>query len=455
MLADDLVARLEAKTGAKIGDVVPRGGGGASRQGAEVTLTWPDGRTQRCYLAYDSRAGDPRRLPFFTREVAVLAALSGPWANRRVKAPRLVAHDTEALALLTELVPGHDAYDKIEDVDERDAIVRDFIAQLADLHAIDIAAHPLDGFGDPGIPVRERMHANIAQWRADNLNRAPDPVLQLAYNWLDDNLPEDDGPATLVHGDTGVGNFMMDDGKVTALLDWELTHYGDPMEDLAQIWVRMLFQPFAPPAEIFRLYEEASGRPVDVERVKYLRLYFQLSFTTNSQALLSDPDAPEPAALGTTLLFATTHMRVIVEQMAELSGTALTEPAIPDVPPGEAERTYDIVLRDLKDIIVPRIEDQQASAKAKALARTVKWWKGRDRYGAAFREAELAELEAALGERSVSLVEGRAALARRIADRSIAFEDALALCHSRVMRDTETMGDALGRYRTTYFPPLD
>lgn len=455
MLADDLVARLEEKTGAKIGGIVPRGGGGASRKGAEVTLTWPDGRTQRCYLAYDSRASDPRRLPFFEREVAVLAALSGPLADRRVTAPRLVAHDTEALALLTELVPGHDAFHRIEDADERAAIVRDFIAQLADLHAIDIAAHPLAGFGDPGVSVRERMRANIERWRGDNLDRAPDPVLQLAYNWLEDNLPEDDGPAALVHGDAGVGNFMMDQGKVTALLDWELTHYGDPMEDLAQIWVRMLFQPFAPPAEIFRLYEQASGRPVDIERIKYLRLYFQLSFTTNSQALLSDPEAPEPAALGTTLLFATTHMRVIVEQMAELSGAALPAPNVPDAPRGEAERTYDIVLNDLKNVIVPRIADQEASAKAKALARTVKWWKGRDRYGAVFREAELAELESLLGARPSSLVEGRAEFARRIAARDVAFEEALALCHSRVMRDNETMGDALGRYRTTYFPPLD
>lgn len=455
MLADDLVTRLETATGATIGNVVPRGGGGASRQGAEVTLSWPNGREKRCYLAYDSRAGDPRRLAFFEREVSVLAALSGTLANRLVTAPRLVAHDTEALALLTELVPGHDAFHRIEDMADRKVIVRDFVAQLADLHAIDIMEQPLDGFGDPRIPTHERMRANIRNWRRDNLERAPDPVLQLAYNWLEDNLPEDSGPSTLVHGDAGVGNFMMDEGKVTALLDWELSHYGDPMEDLAQIWVRMLFQPFAPPAEIFRLYEEASGRPVDIERIKYLRLYFQLSFTTNSQALLSDPEAPEPAALGTTLLFATTHMRVIVEQMAELSGTSLPVPSIPDAPPGDAERSYDIILKDLKDIIVPRIADQEASAKAKALARTVKWWKGRDRYGAAFRAAELAEHEDLLGLRPASLAEGRAKFARRIADRAVGFADALMLCHSRVMRDTETMGDALGRYRTTYFPPLD
>ncbi len=128
---------------------------------------------------------------------------------------------------------------------------------------------------------------------------------------------------------------------------------------------------------------------------------------------------------------------------------------LPDAPESEAERTYDIILRDLKDIIVPRIADQEASAKAKAMARTVKWWKGRDRYGAIYTEAELDELEALLGQRPASMIEGRREFARMIAKREVDFDRALQLCHARVMRDTAIMGDALGRFRTTYFPPLD
>lgn len=455
MLPEDLVSRLEAETGAAIGDIVPRGGGGASRQGAELTLTWPDGKTKRCYLAHDTRAGDPRREPYYRREIAILSALSGLLSGRGISAPPLIASDPPTLGLLTELVPGHVAFHEIESEAERDAIVRDFLSQLIELHKVDIAAHPLEGFGDPAVSVRDRALEKIRSWREDNLARAPDPVLQLAYNWLEDNFPEGDRPCSIVHGDAGPGNFLMEDGKVTAMLDWELTHYGDPLEDLAQIWVRMLFQPFVPPVDLFRLYEELGGGPVDIDRVRYYRLFFQLSFTTNSQAILNDPDAPEPAAFGTSLLFATTHMRVIAEQMAELSGIELAPPVLPDAPESEAERTYDIILRDLKDIIVPRIADQEASAKAKAMARTVKWWKGRDRYGAIYTEAELDELEALLGQRPASMIEGRREFARMIAKREVDFDRALQLCHARVMRDTAIMGDALGRFRTTYFPPLD
>ena len=73
----DLRAAIERKTAAVIVGERARGGGGASRQGAEVLLRDSRGGEQACYLAWDTRAGDPARRPFFERETAVLAALSG------------------------------------------------------------------------------------------------------------------------------------------------------------------------------------------------------------------------------------------------------------------------------------------------------------------------------------------------------------------------------------------
>jgi len=53
LLPDGLGARVEQETGARITAVRPRGGGGASREGAELTLAWPDGRVLECYMNYD------------------------------------------------------------------------------------------------------------------------------------------------------------------------------------------------------------------------------------------------------------------------------------------------------------------------------------------------------------------------------------------------------------------
>src|SRR3546814_12125836 len=60
-----------------------------------------------------------------------------------------------------------------------------------------------------------------------------DPLVSRALEWLRANVPADDGPVVLVQGDTGPGNFLSEEGKVTGVIDWELAHLGDPMEDIA------------------------------------------------------------------------------------------------------------------------------------------------------------------------------------------------------------------------------
>jgi aminoglycoside phosphotransferase (APT) family kinase protein len=55
--------------------------------------------------------------------------------------------------------------------------------------------------------------------------------------WLDANAPVSDR-ITVVHGDYRVGNFLRQGGRITAILDWELVHLGDPHEDLAWAGLR-------------------------------------------------------------------------------------------------------------------------------------------------------------------------------------------------------------------------
>lgn len=100
----DLRASIERRTGAVIAGERARGGGGASRQGAEVVLRDADGAERKAYLAWDARAGDPQRLPFFERETAVLAALSGPFADSGVKVALLLASEPAHLALCSQFV---------------------------------------------------------------------------------------------------------------------------------------------------------------------------------------------------------------------------------------------------------------------------------------------------------------------------------------------------------------
>ncbi|NPU10642.1 phosphotransferase family protein [Bradyrhizobium sp. 83002] len=104
----------------------------------------------------------------------------------------------------------------------------------------------------------------------------PRPVFDLALRWLAQNDPGPSAEVSLVHGDFRNGNLIIGTDGVLAVLDWELAHLGDPMEDLGWICVNSwrfgeIDKPvggFGPREELFAGYE-AAGRKVDADRVKF------------------------------------------------------------------------------------------------------------------------------------------------------------------------------------------
>jgi aminoglycoside phosphotransferase (APT) family kinase protein len=104
----------------------------------------------------------------------------------------------------------------------------------------------------------------------------PRPVFELALCWLRDRDPGPSQEITLVHGDFRHGNLIIGPDGVRAVLDWELAHTGDPMEDLGWICVNSwrfgeIDKPvggFGTREELFEGYREA-GRRVDADRVMF------------------------------------------------------------------------------------------------------------------------------------------------------------------------------------------
>lgn len=103
-----------------------------------------------------------------------------------------------------------------------------FVAQcgeiLARIHRIDVSQTPgLGELGDPIAGLRELFPREFDAMPAG---------LVLATRWLADNPPEPSPRQCLVHGDFRLGNLLMDADGIVAVLDWELVHLGDPIEDL-------------------------------------------------------------------------------------------------------------------------------------------------------------------------------------------------------------------------------
>lgn len=115
---------------------------------------------------------------------------------------------------------------------ERTLIYDEMNHVLATLHQVDIDAVGLSDFGKPGSYFERQYDRWSSQYRASELQ--PIAAMESLMNWLGDNLPDDDGRVSLVHGDYRLDNMIFDASKpkVIALLDWELSTLGHPFADV-------------------------------------------------------------------------------------------------------------------------------------------------------------------------------------------------------------------------------
>ncbi|WP_246281695.1 phosphotransferase family protein [Fodinicola acaciae] len=122
---------------------------------------------------------------------------------------------------------------------------------------------------DPGIvPVADPLSQSWQQYLACDQPRA---ALDLGFRWLRTHPAPPARREVVVHGDFRNGNLIVRDG-IRAVLDWELAHRGDPLEDLGWLCVRAwrFGSPhpvggFGSYDELFGAYERVSGEPVDRE----------------------------------------------------------------------------------------------------------------------------------------------------------------------------------------------
>jgi aminoglycoside phosphotransferase (APT) family kinase protein len=155
----------------------------------------------------------------------------------------------------------------------RERLTGQLAAALAAIHSIepsslaDLLPAPA---GDPAL-------SQIEEWerQLDEIGE-PLPTVELGLRWLRANAPEPAEPR-LVHGDYRLGNFIVDEKGLGAVIDWELAHLGDPAEDIGWLCIRSWRfgnddRPVAGVGDLgdfISAYQAAGGSPVDRGRVRY------------------------------------------------------------------------------------------------------------------------------------------------------------------------------------------
>jgi len=153
------------------------------------------------------------------------------------------------------------------------------------LTAIQAGIHKLDWqrvLGDilpPPLPTAAA--AEVSRWSriANECSSTPKPLLSAAIDWLGAHAPKD-SPCALVHGDFKANNLVFDPTGRVAVIDWELSHLGDPLEDLAftMLWTSQydLVGGMLSAEDYIAAYEHASGSLVDRDRLFFRQLFAQV-----------------------------------------------------------------------------------------------------------------------------------------------------------------------------------
>lgn len=148
---------------------------------------------------------------------------------------------------------------------------------LARIHAVDRASVPF--------LVRFDAAAQVDLYRRVFLSYDhPVPALDLGFRWAEDHVPEA-RRTTVVHGDFRMGNLICGADGIAAVIDWEISHLGDPMEDLGWICVKTWRFGGSSPVggigrreDLFAAYERATGSAVVPAAVRFWEIFGNLKW---------------------------------------------------------------------------------------------------------------------------------------------------------------------------------
>lgn len=178
--------------------------------------------------------------------------------------------------IVFERVPGK-AMGTLFASDASPAFCKDFAANLARLHQLDVENLGLGDaleFADSANPVAALLAKREAEYRN---GVETTPLIDAAFAWMHAELPHLGIQRRLVHGDAALHNTMGDGDRMTALLDWEFVHLGDPAEDLA--YCRFLVERILPWDEFMDAYYAAGGPEVTERRMAFFRIWRTLTLS--------------------------------------------------------------------------------------------------------------------------------------------------------------------------------
>jgi aminoglycoside phosphotransferase (APT) family kinase protein len=408
-----LVDWIEATAGGRAVSIERRHAGGA-REGWWVDVQRGDA-TLELFLRRDAGDGPLSGTRYtLPREGRTIQALR----DTGMLVPEILGiHEQQGCTLMRRMAGEADFRRLTRDparAQEWEEVSRQYVDQLCLLHSLDPRALDLP---DHPIPANAEEHGllEVRSWRDLYRERVSvrEPVVDFGFKWLEHFVPAQVQRTVVVQGDAGPANFLFAGGRVTAVLDWDISHVGDPMEDLAGICVRGTWTPFGNLSTYLREYEKRSGLHVDFDSIRY---YMHLQYMRAAVGELNALEGHDPATdvtLNTMSLVL--GMRGMAQIMARSVGIERDEARVPPDAPATAFSPYfRVVAHNVESILLPEIADPYVAHRARQLASLTRVLERALALGPALEAEERDEIATLLGERSSDLASAERKLSEQI-----------------------------------------
>lgn len=344
------------------------------------------GAVRRFHLRGD-RGGDVSIFPDLKREADIIALLHG----QGLPVPEVHAYLADPPCILMEAIAGTRDFSAL-DAATKSAIGRVYMRAVAAMHRL-----PVEPFVEAGVHLPESAEA-VALVGLDaymdhylRTKSRPEPLIEFVIGWMRRNVPRHrGGRAGFIQFDSG--QYLVDDGAMTKLYDFEFSMIGDPLFDIATMGMRNSYEPLgAPLPELVRYYEEATGEPLDHAAVVFYVLQFSVLGTMQFTGTAGEPVPGDPHSV--YLMFDLSLRRSILLALSALMGAPL-----PELPPlrRDAGDNSPLLAKLADTLATLPVETEAARAHKVQVAELVEWVRRADSHGADVIARNLADVSAFL-----------------------------------------------------------
>ncbi|MCB0997174.1 MAG: phosphotransferase [Acidimicrobiales bacterium] len=328
----------------------------------------------------------------------------------------------------------------------RQRIMLDWVELATRMHLIGLDDLARRGFDLPATPDEVVWSGAIARLEQHHLTAGgpPDPVIDFLRSWLWRNRPRHRHRPAFVTWDSA--QFLHERGSITALIDFELAHVGDPYMDLAPLRTRDTLEPFGDLTAAFTHYAALTGEPIEWDVLRWFEVA-QLTATLMLQRpVMLWPDADSD--LVTHIVWYVESARYALDILAELLGASLetVEPVAAAASPHAVSHHHLVTSlhRDARDEAASsdpfrRWQSRRHYRLARHLQRV-------DEVGTAVTAAELDDASSVVGRKLASTGDADRTLAELVAlEDPHRDEQMLHYLNRRMQRQSMTLGppDAL------------